>query len=426
MRDHVVIAPDKFKGSLTAPEVAEHVAAGLGVPAVSLPVADGGDGTVDAVVACGFERVEVEVAGPTGERVVASYAVQGETAVVEMADASGLRRLSGGLAPLTATSYGTGELIAHAVRGGARRIVLGLGGSACTDGGAGLAQALGARFLDASGNELPLGGGALRDLAQIDISRFMTGLREISGHEPVAGHESGAGHDHEVGDDHGVGEGDGHRHASDAVAGLEFVVASDVDNPLLGPFGAAAVYGPQKGADPDEVKVLEAGLARLAAVAAHTHGLAGSVEHDGVVRSMGVAGQPGAGAAGGVGFAALAFLHAEIRPGIEYLLDLLDFDRHVRGARLVITGEGSLDEQSLRGKAPIGVANAAARYGVPVVAVCGRRAIGDEELRKAGIDAVYALTDLESDVRVCMTEAGPLLERLAVRIAATRLEDAGE
>ncbi|GIH23079.1 glycerate kinase [Acrocarpospora phusangensis] len=406
MRDHVVIAPDKFKGSLTAPEVAEHLAAGLGVPAVSLPVADGGDGTVDAVVACGFERVSVEVTGPTGERVLASYAVRGETAVVEMAEASGLRRLSGGLAALTATSYGTGELIADAVRGGARRIVLGLGGSACTDGGAGLAQALGARFLDASGNELPSGGGALRDLAQIDISEFMAGIREISGH--------------------GHGHGDGHRHASDAVAGLEFVVASDVDNPLLGPYGAAAVYGPQKGADPDQVKTLEAGLARLAAVAAHTHGLAGSVEHDGVVRSMGVAGQPGAGAAGGVGFAALAFLHAEIRPGIEYLLDLLDFDRHVQGARLVITGEGSLDEQSLRGKAPIGVANAAARHGVPVVAVCGRRTIGDEELRKAGIDEAYALTDLESDVQVCMTEAGALLERLAVRIAATRLGDVGE
>ncbi|GAA1019381.1 glycerate kinase [Acrocarpospora pleiomorpha] len=406
MRDHVVIAPDKFKGSLTAPEVAEHVAAGLGVPAVSLPVADGGDGTVDAVVACGFERVEVEVTGPTGERVAASYAIQGETAVIEMADASGLRRLSGGLASLTATSYGTGELIAHAVRGGARRIVLGLGGSACTDGGVGLAQALGARFLDEAGNDLPFGGGALRNLTRIDISGFMAGIREISGHEDEAG--------------------SGHHHASDAVAGLEFVVASDVDNPLLGPFGAAAVYGPQKGADPDQVKLLEAGLARLAAVAAHTHGLAGAIEHDGVVRSMGVAGQPGAGAAGGVGFAALAFLHAEIRPGIEYLLDLLDFDRHVQGARLVITGEGSLDDQSLRGKAPIGVANAAARHGVPVVAVCGRRTISDEALRKAGIDEAYALTDIEPDVQVCMTTPGPLLERLAVRIAATRLEDIGE
>ncbi|WP_214103672.1 glycerate kinase [Acrocarpospora catenulata] len=402
MRGHVVVAPDKFKGSLTAPEVAAHLVAGLGeAPSVVLPVADGGDGTVDAVVACGFSRVSVEVAGPTGERVLASYAVLGETAVVEMAEASGLRRLPGGPAALRADSFGTGELIAHAVRGGARKIVLGLGGSACTDGGTGLVRALGVRFLDASGNDLPPGGGALRDLATIDISGFMAGIREISRNE-------------------------GHAHAVDAVAGLEFVVASDVDNPLLGPYGAAAVYGPQKGASAEEVKALEAGLARLAAVAVHTHGLAGSVEHDGVVRSMGVAGQPGAGAAGGTGFAALAFLHAEIRPGIAYLLDLLGFDDHVRDARLVITGEGSLDEQSLRGKAPIGVATAAARYGVPVVAVCGRRTLPDEELRKAGIEAAYALTDLEPDVAVCMSNPGPLLERLAATIAAAHLEDSGE
>ncbi|GAA0358736.1 glycerate kinase [Microbispora corallina] len=382
---HVVIAPDKFRGSLTSPEVVEHVAAGLGdVPVVRLPVADGGDGTVDAVVACGFTRVEVEVTGPTGLPVRASYAVRdepggGRVAVVELAEASGLRRLpeGEGPAPLTATSYGTGELIAHAVRHGATRVVLGLGGSACTDGGAGMAQALGARLLDAGGADLPHGGAALRALDKID--------------------------------------------ASGVLRGAEVIVASDVDNPLLGPYGAAAVYGPQKGAAPDDVAVLEAGLARLAAVAAHTHGLAGAAEHDGVVRSMGVAGTPGAGAAGGVGFAALAFLHAEIRSGIEYLLELQDFDRHAEGARLVITGEGSLDEQSLRGKAPVGVATAAAKHGVPVVAVCGRREIGDDDLRAAGIEAAYALTDIEPDVRRCMAEAGPLLERLARRVAAAHL-----
>ncbi|WP_062443394.1 glycerate kinase [Herbidospora daliensis] len=367
---HVVIAPDKFKGSLTAPEVAHRVAAGLGdVPVVLLPVADGGDGTVDAVAACGFTRVEVEVTGPTGQPVRASYAVKDDTAVVEMAEASGLRRLPGGLEPLTATSYGTGELIAHALRGGATKIVLGLGGSACTDGGTGLARALGARFLDASGAELPLGGGALVNLATIDLSGFDAGA-------------------------------------------AEYVVASDVDNPLLGPHGAAAVYAPQKGADADQVKLLETGLARLAAVAVHTHGLTGAVEHDGIVRAMGVAGQPGAGAAGGVGFAALAFLDAAIRPGIAYLLGLLDFDTHVEGARLVVTGEGSLDEQSLRGKAPVGVANAAMRHGVPVVAVCGRRSVAADDLRKAGIEAAYALTDLEPDPEICMAQAGPLLERL--------------
>lgn len=380
MSQHVLVAPDKFKGSLTAAEVAAHVTAGLGVPTVELPVADGGDGTVDAVVACGFDRITLEVTGPTGARVQASYARLGDTAVVELAEASGLRRLPGGLEPLTSTSYGTGELIADAVREGARRVVLGLGGSACTDGGAGMAQALGARFLAEDGSELPPGGAALKDLARIDTSGFLD------------------------------------------VEGVEFVVASDVDNPLLGPHGAAAVYGPQKGANPDDVQALEKALSRLAAVASRTHGLMGAVEHDDRPRPMGVAGAPGAGAAGGVGFAALAFLHADIQPGIEYLLDLLGFGDHVSGARLVITGEGSLDEQSLRGKAPVGVAQAAAKAGVPVIAVCGRRTLNDDALKAAGIEAAYALTDLEPDPAVCMAEAGPLLERLAARIAAERLQ----
>ncbi|MFF5204703.1 glycerate kinase [Streptosporangium sp. NPDC000396] len=396
---HVVIAPDKFKGSLTGAEVAAHVAAGLGpdVATVAMPVADGGDGTVDAVVACGFERVEVEVTGPVGEPVRAAYAWRDApdtpTAVIELAEASGLRRLPaaegasaaqadpsahGGvrLAALTATSHGTGELIAHAVRRGAKRIVLGLGGSASTDGGTGMMRALGVRFLDAGGEELPPGGAALRALEKIDASGLLD------------------------------------------VAGVEFVVACDVDNPLLGPNGAAAVYGPQKGASPGDVKLLDGALARLAAVAAHTHGLVGAIEHDGVVRPMGVAAQPGAGAAGGTGFAALAFLRADIRPGIEYLLDLLGFRERLDGARLVVTGEGSLDEQTLRGKAPAGVARAAAGAGVPVVAVCGRRTLGNEELNAAGIRAAYALTDIESDPERRMAEAGPLLERVAAKLAA--------
>ncbi|MEU4224620.1 glycerate kinase [Nonomuraea sp. NPDC026600] len=379
MVEHVLVAPDKFKGSLTAAEVAAHVSAGLGVPTIELPVADGGDGTVDAVVACGFTRVSRQVTGPTGEPVQASYARRDDTAVVELAEASGLRRLPGGHEPLTATSYGTGELVADAIRQGAKRVVLGLGGSACTDGGAGMAQALGARFLDAQGDELEYGGAALSRLDRIDIAGFTD------------------------------------------MSGVEVVVASDVDNPLLGPHGAAAVYGPQKGATLEDVPVLERALARLAAVATRTHGLAGAVEHDDVPRPMGVAGAPGAGAAGGVGFAALAFLHAEVRPGIDYLLDLLGFGEHVKGARLVITGEGSLDEQSLRGKAPIGVAQAAARAGVPVVAVCGRRTLSDAELRAAGIEAAYTLTDLEPDPVRCMADAGALLERLAAKLAADRL-----
>ncbi|TMR87939.1 glycerate kinase, partial [Nonomuraea basaltis] len=250
------MAPDKFKGSLTAAEVAGRVSAGLGVPTVELPVADGGDGTVDAAVACGFSRISAQVTGPTGERIPASYAWHPAdgTAVVELSEASGLRRLPGEREPLTATSYGTGELIADAVRRGAKRVVLGLGGSACTDGGAGMAQALGARLLDADGNELPRGGAALMALDRIEISGFTD------------------------------------------ISGVEFVVASDVDNPLLGPHGAAAVYGPQKGATPEDVRTLEAALSRLAAVATRTHGLLGAVEHDDTPRPMGVAGAPGAGA----------------------------------------------------------------------------------------------------------------------------------
>ena len=371
---HVVIAPDKFKGSLGAPEVARHIAAGLRrarpeVPLVELPVADGGDGTVDAAVVAGFDRVRARVTGPTGEPVTASYAVHGEVAVVELAEASGLRSLPGGrLEPLTATSRGTGELIGDAVRRGARRIVLGLGGSACTDGGAGLAAALGARLLDADGRELPPGGAALRDLDRIDVA---------GGWPPE----------------------------------VTVVVASDVDSPLLGPDGAAQVFGPQKGAGPAEVRALEEGLTRLDAV---------------VRRDLGVeaAERPGAGAAGGAGFGALVFLSATVEPGITYLLDLLGFAENLAGARLVITGEGALDRQTLRGKAPAGVARAATAAGVPVLAVAGRNSLSAGELRDAGFRGAYALTDIEPDPARCMEEAGPLLERLAERAGAEWLDEA--
>jgi glycerate 2-kinase len=366
---HVVIAPDKFKGSLTGPQVAGHIAAGLrrvrpGTPLVSMPVADGGDGTVEAAVACGFDRREIDVAGPTGDRVTAGYAVRGDTAIVELAEASGLHRLPGGVkAPLTASSFGTGEVIDDAIRAGARLIVLGLGGSACTDGGAGMAAALGARLLDGAGAELASGGGALRELRSVDASEVSQRLR-----------------------------------------GITVIVAGDVDNPLLGRSGAAAVYGPQKGAVTREIRCLEAGLSTLDAV---------------VRRDLGVeaATVPGAGAAGGVGFGAMAFLNAELKPGIAYLLDLLGFADALHGARLVITGEGSLDRQTLRGKAPMGVARAAVRADVPVIAVAGRRSLTGEQLRRARFAQAYALTDIEPDPERCMSEAGPLLERLAAQIA---------
>jgi len=367
---HVVIAPDKFKGTLTAPQVAAHVAAGLGracpgLKTVQVPVADGGDGTVEAAEAAGYRRVEMGVRGPTGKVVTASFALLDETAIVESAQACGLTRLPGGTpAPLTATSRGVGELIIAAIRMRAKRIVLGLGGVACTDGGAGLVTALGGRLLDSSGLELPPGGAALARLDRIDVAK----LRDLSGTEVIA--------------------------------------ATDVDNPLLGPRGAAAVYAPQKGASPPDVASLEAGLARWADVAEQTFGFAKRDER-------------GAGAAGGLGFAALGFLGATMQPGIELMLDLLSFAGHLPGARLVITGEGALDAQTLHGKAPAGVARAAAAAAadLPVVAVAGVCSLTAGQLRSAGIARAYALADIEPDLTRCREQAGPLLEDLAGHIA---------
>ena len=375
MTERVVVASDKFKGSLAASEVAARVAAGLAHggfsgEVVGVPVADGGDGTVDAAVAAGYRRVALGVRGPVGKPVTASFALRDQTAVIEAAQACGLALLPPGeLAPLTATTRGVGELILAAVRMGAKRVVLGVGGSATTDGGAGLVQALGARLVDGSGYELPPGGGTLARLGKLDLSR----LRDLSG--------------------------------------VEFLLASDVDNPLLGPNGAAAVYGPQKGASPDDVKTLEAGLERWADLAEDAVGSPAG----GRVRDA-----PGAGAAGGLGFAALLFLGARMRPGIELLLELASFGARLDGARLVITGEGSLDEQTLRGKAPAGVARAAAAHEppVPVVAVAGRSTLTADQLSAAGIAAAYTLTEIEPDADRSMTEAGPLVERLAERIAA--------
>ena len=370
----VVVAPDKFKGSLTAREVAERVAAGIAAvdpeaDVVRVPVADGGDGTVDAALAAGYERIAVRATGPTGEPVDTAYAVRDDVAVVEMADVSGLRLLPPDrLAPLTATSYGTGEVVAAALDRGARHVVLGIGGSASTDGGAGMLEALGVRLYDAVGNPLPRGGGALADLHRVDLS----GLHP-------------------------------------AVAGARIVVACDVDNPLLGPHGAAAVYGPQKGARPDDVTALDAALAHWADLV------------DAATGRTGVRDRAGAGAAGGVGYAAMAVLGAELEPGIGLILDLVRFDDHLPGADLVVTGEGSLDEQTLHGKAPAGVAAAAAKAGIPVVTVSGRLQLDRAQLRAAGIEAAYALTDIEPDVQRCQAEAGPLLERLATNLARERI-----
>jgi len=369
----VLIASDKFKGSLTAAEVANALAAGLrrnrpDVEVTAVPVADGGDGTVVAAVAAGFAPVEVTASGPTRDPVRTRYARKGDLAVVELADVSGLVRMpTGQLAPLTATSRGTGEVIAAAVAAGCRRIVVGIGGSASTDGGAGLVQALGARLRDASGRDIPAGGAALADLTSIDLA-------------PLRG----------------------------LMAGVEVTVASDVDNPLTGPLGAAAVYGPQKGADAGQVTLLDRALDRFAEVVSATTG----VDH----RET-----PGAGAAGGVGFAMVALLDAKLRSGIDLVLELVDFDERLSGVDLVVTGEGSLDEQTLHGKAVAGVAARAAARGIPVVAVCGRSTLDADALRAAGVGATYTLTALEPDLQQCIDRAAPLLERVGEQIASEHL-----
>ncbi|WP_433621800.1 glycerate kinase [Nocardia sp. CA-120079] len=365
----VLIASDKFKGSLTAAQVGAAVRAGIhrvrpGAEVSVVPIADGGDGTVAAASAAGFEAVLVTASGPTGEPVCTAYARRDDIAVVELADVSGLVRLPGGkFAPMTATSRGTGEVIAAAIDAGCRRVVLGIGGSAGTDGGAGLLAALGARLLDIGGNEIGYGGAALARLHTIDL-------------EPVR----------------------------ERLAGVEITVACDVDNPLTGPRGAAAVYGPQKGADGDQVTELDSALNHWAdCVAAAT----GTDLRD----------RAGAGAAGGVGFAAVAVLGARLRPGIELVLELVGFTDRVAGADLVVTGEGMLDEQTLYGKAPAGVATAAGFSGVPVVAVCGRNTLPAKRLHEAGFSAAYALADIEPDIARCFAEGEQLLEQLGMRIA---------
>lgn len=370
MTQRVLIAADKFKGSLTAVQVAERVTAGLRrvVPHLeveALPVADGGDGTVAAAVAAGFERREVAVAGPLGQEITAAFAMRAETAVVEMAEASGLQRLPAGVfAPLAASTYGSGELLRAALDAGARTIVFGVGGSATTDGGAGMLSALGARFLDADGEPVAPGGGGLAGLATADLS----------GLDP-------------------------------RLASVEFILASDVDNPLTGPKGAPAVYGPQKGASPDDVEALDSALANYAKV------LEGAVG----AKAAEYAASPGAGAAGGIGYGAL-LLGARFRPGIDVMLDVLGFAPALEWADLVITGEGSLDEQTLHGKAPAGVAAAARAKGKEVVAVCGRLALAPEAIGRAGIRRAYPLTDAEPDIQKCISEAGPILEDVAERI----------
>jgi glycerate 2-kinase len=364
----VVVAPAQFKGSLGAGQAAAAIQTGLrrarpDAEVIRLPMGDGGVGTLEALLAVGFRRVPAAATGPTGEPVAAAVAVDGPRAFVEAAQACGPERLPGGRpAPLDATTRGVAELLVAALDLGAREVVLGTGPSAATDGGAGMAAALGARLLDREEADLPPGGAALLRLARIDTSGLDPRLH-----------------------------------------GVRVTVACDVDLPMVGPEGAAHADAPAKGAGPDDVLLLDSALRRYARVLADDLGLD-------------LAATPGAGAAGGLGAGAVAFLGAELRPGVEPVLELTGFERAVDGADLVVTGEGRLDARSLGGGAPLGVARAAAGHGVPVVALAGKVNVADRELRAAGFEEAHALLELEPDPARAMAEAGPLLERLAERV----------
>jgi glycerate 2-kinase len=359
----ILIAPDKFKGSLSAADVADSLAEGLArvdVDSASLPLADGGDGSVAAALASGLQPRVRDVSGPTGRRRPAAIAVNGSTAVFEIANTCGLAALTpGDLAPMTASSYGFGEAIRHAVDVGARRLVLALGGSASTDGGTGMLAALGYRFHDINGD---------------DVVATTTNLHRI----------------HTV-------------HSGDAVdlRGFELIVASDVTSPLTGPGGAAAVFGPQKGATLADIDYLEAGLLNLVA----------AMQRSGWADGQLLAASPGAGAAGGCGFAA-TILGARIASGADYFLDLLDFQNHCKEADLVITGEGRLDQQTLAGKLPAAVARRAAP--TSVIAVGGRN---DLQSQTTPFIETYAVADYsDTDTAHDNRRTARLLELIGARI----------
>ena len=346
----ILIAPDKFKGSLTATEAAAAIAEGAlrvypDAVVTRFPIADGGEGTLEAAVAAGYEERINAVTGPILKPVGAAWAIRedsfgGATAVIETAQASGLASMEP--TPensLRAHSYGCGQLIAAALDAGATEIVLGLGGSAMTDGGSGALRALGLKPLDAAGTVVPLGGGSLADIVSLDASALDPRLAKTT-----------------------------------------FRIAVDVRNPLYGSDGAAHVFGPQKGADADAVELLDAGLRNWASVLRETTGRDANV--------------PGAGAAGGFPAAFLAFTDAQLEGGFELVAGLTGLEAQLGDADLVITGEGSLDTQSLSGKGPIGLADAARDRGIPVLVVAGRIAVTPEDLAKHGVEGAAQLLDI--------------------------------
>ena len=339
----VILIPDSFKGTMSSAEICEIMAERVhahwpGAETVKIPVADGGEGSVDAFVAAmGGEKVPCRVTGPRGLPCDAFYGRIGDTAVVEMAAAAGLPMMGEARDALGATTFGVGELMLAAARAGARKIIMGLGGSATNDGGCGAAAACGARFFDETGAVFVPTGGSLARVRRIDLA----GLSPL-------------------------------------LDGVKIVTMCDIDNPLCGPHGAAAVFGPQKGADAAQVALLDAGLAHLAGVMARDLG-------------ADVLQLPGAGAAGGMGGGMVAFFGSALQMGIETVLETVGFEAALEGADAVFTGEGRIDGQSLRGKVVVGVALAARKKGVPVIAVVGDIADGAEAAYDEGVSAIFSI-----------------------------------
>ncbi len=371
----VVVAPNAFKGSLTALQAADAIALGVrevfpGAEIFEVPVADGGDGTVEALVSAHHGTyANAQVEGPLGDPVKAAYGLieAGRTGVVELATASGLTLIPAERRdPRNTSTYGFGQLLNAVRRAGVHQIIAGIGGSATNDGGAGMAQALGYRLLDASGVELPRGGAALAHLVHVDMS--------------------------------GV---DPRWHS------VKVMVASDVTNPLIGPLGASAVYGPQKGADEAMISELDGALGTLAAV---------------IERDLGkkVADVPGAGAAGGAGAGLLAFLDAQLVPGAPLIVTASGFDQKLQGADLVITGEGRVDAQSAYGKAPGEVAKRAQAARIPVLLIAGSKAPGWEALSDLGVTAVVTLDEEGDNLQQLMGDAGEMLRRATARACRER------
>jgi glycerate kinase len=365
----ILIAPDSFKGTNSSIRVIGRIEAGIKkvVPdaeIVRIPIADGGEGTVEALVlGAGGEYFTERVTGPMGEPVDAVYGVLANgAAVIEMAASSGLPLVPEGKRnPLAATTYGVGQLIKAALDRGCKRIVIGLGGSATNDCGVGMAQSLGVSFKDASGKELAHGGGPLAGLATVDIGGLDPRLKDV-----------------------------------------EITIASDVSNPLCGLTGASRIFGPQKGADENMVLQLDKNLAHVAET---------------VKAQLGVdlAEQPGAGAAGGLGYAMLAFCGARMKPGIETVRDAVDLDKHLPACDLVITGEGKIDGQSAFGKVPVGVAGRVKKYGLPVLAIVGDIGDGAEAVYAYGVDSIMSSVNKAMPLSEALSRGGELLEEAAER-----------